>query len=94
VIVNRPSVNPPAEEVELSPHLNGPAVREARERLGLSPSDLIARAGGAFGAKWLAAAEDGARVNRRQLMKLAAILEVEPIDISVPDDGRPPIVAF
>jgi len=88
--INQLRGDAPSDKIELSPHLNGPAVREARERLGLSPSDVVARAGGAFAAKWLAAAEDGARVDRRQLTKLAALLEVEPIDIVLPDDGRSP----
>lgn len=56
----------------------------------MSRSDLIARAGGAFDAKWLAAAEDGARVDRRQLTNLAALLEVDPSDITLPEDDRPP----
>lgn len=90
VVFNQPAGDTSADKIELSPHLDGPAVRNARERLGLSPSDVVARAGGAFDAKWLAASEDGARVDRRQLTKLAAILEVEPIDITLPDDGRPP----
>ena len=35
-------------------------------------------------------AEDGARVDRRRLTKLAALLEVEPADITLPADSRPP----
>ena len=68
VTVNQTSASPATEKTQLSPHLAGPEIRRARERLGLSSSDYSSlEARGAFDAKWLAAAEDGARVDRRRL---------------------------
>ena len=78
------------QEPELLPYTNGPAIRERRERLGLTPAALVERAAGAFDLNWLQAAERGAGVGRGQLATLARLLEVQPQDIELPSDERPP----
>ena len=81
---------PAPSPIGLSPHSNGPAVRAAREAIGLSRAELVARSNGAFDEAWLDVAEAGGRVDAGQLSALAARLEVQPSDLTLREDQRPP----
>jgi WD40 repeat protein len=76
--------------IQLSPHSNGKAIVEARKALKLSAVEVAVRSGGAFDAVWLKAAEEGARVDARQLATLARLLSLQPDDISYKEDTRSP----
>ncbi|MBY5389624.1 WD40 repeat domain-containing protein [Rhizobium leguminosarum] len=90
VIYNNSAALPASPAPELLPFTDGPAIRKLREERGLAPSALVAKAKGAFDERWLTAAERGAGVGRRQLGKLATLLEVPFDDLILQNDQRPP----